>query len=145
MTISPQLDINAYNDVIWTVCTFPGTQDQIANARRVVSALWERHQDLDGLILDDLLLLVSELVSNAIRHTRSGQGGRVTLVIVALDSWTHVEVIDDGSPHIPRVMESDESTMGGRGLAIVDHIASRWGHYQDLPSRRAVWFEMGAA
>ncbi|MDF5751359.1 ATP-binding protein [Spongiactinospora sp. TRM90649] len=121
--------------------------DQVAVARRFVRRLWEETPDLAPEILDDLVLMVSELVANAIRHTRSGDpGGRVGLTVTAKDGWARVEVLDEGSPHTPRVVDHDGPATGGWGLALVARTADTWGFAPDgavVDAGRVVWFEKG--
>ncbi|GAA3131461.1 hypothetical protein GCM10017600_89110 [Streptosporangium carneum] len=99
--------------------------------------------------LDDVLLLLSELVTNAIVHSDSGGGqyGVVT-VCVALsnnhgDSVIHVEVIDDGSADsLPFVRAATLGGDGGRGLLMVELLSVRWGVHHDDEAGNAVWFHL---
>jgi Histidine kinase-like ATPase domain len=76
--------------------------------------------------------MVSELVTNAIQHTRSGQPGGVVMVAVA-DGWdgVTVHVHDLGAPggQVPRPQPTggDGLAEGGRGLPIVAAISEQWG------------------
>ncbi|GII76149.1 hypothetical protein Sru01_11310 [Sphaerisporangium rufum] len=94
----------------------------------------------DHPALDDLTLLVSEVVTNALVHSVSRQGGRVTLALA--DCWesVHVDVVDDGGETVPHV-QGDVFSESGRGLLLVETIADRWGVYQD-EAGRTVWFEV---
>jgi anti-sigma regulatory factor (Ser/Thr protein kinase) len=121
---------------------FPGRPDQVAHARRFVA------RALDGCpAADDAVLCASELVSNAIVHTRTGQGGTFQVVAWRGRACACVAVLDDGSqtlpvPGRPRPTGLAES---GHGLAVVQELAAGWGHheYQDGSSRgRAVWFRL---
>jgi anti-sigma regulatory factor (Ser/Thr protein kinase) len=114
-----------------------GTFKAPGQARRAV----ELH--LSGLIgdgqLSDIRLLVSELVSNAIRYGEGSSG--VVLHLAASASCVRVEVCDGGSgfdvPHAPR----PEGTLGGHGLGMLDMAADRWGVAGD--DGTCVWFELG--
>jgi anti-sigma regulatory factor (Ser/Thr protein kinase) len=101
--------------------------------------------DLRGRVapdsVDDVLLVATELVSNAVRH-----GGADLLASgwPAFDvTWQlrrdHVMVgVEDPSPQLPRVMPPDNLRPSGRGMAIVSALAADWG----VRSRRAgkqVW------
>lgn len=85
---------------------------------------------------DDIEVVVSELVTNAIRHGAPG----ITLVLALDGNRVHGRVIDHGTrmPE-PRDAGDDE---GGRGLAIVAACTSRWG-VEPLPdgAGKTVWFE----
>jgi len=90
-------------------------------------------------LLEDALLLVSELVSNAVLHARSA------MVVTA--SWSagngvlRVTVRDDQGDGEPRVRHADADATSGRGLEIVQMLASRWGVARDHDGK-AVWFEL---
>ncbi|WP_267898084.1 ATP-binding protein [Spongiactinospora gelatinilytica] len=149
-----QLLADTLSSAIWKVSTFPGTLDQVAAARRTIREMWAANPSLNGDFLDDLLLMVSELTANAIRHTRSGDpGGLVGLVVTAHSTGVRVEVIDQGSRTVPRVIGPEDDDMplrrGGRGLALVEATSDRWGHHpvSMVTARRGrvVWFEKGTA
>ena len=91
---------------------------------------------LDPRILEDLHLVVSELVTNAVMH---GQGPiRLRLQIEAGDVWG--EVIDAGGGFEYEVRRVGPfSTTGGRGLLIVDRLTTRWGVHEGTTH---VWFAM---
>ena len=113
---------------------FAGSGDQVRRARLFVG------QVLDGCpVADDAVLLTSELVTNAITHTSSGNGGKVIVTVYRADVRVRVEVQDDGSDQIPVVRPLDEAKDSGHGLGLVDLIAHRWGHQGGRRSR-VVWF-----
>jgi len=91
-------------------------------------------------MLDDALILTSELVTNAIRHGRPA----VTLAIHLEPSALTVVVTDTGPerpPLVPRSPHPDSPT--GRGLVIVDALATRWGITpQPANPGKAVWFAL---
>lgn len=89
--------------------------------------------------LDDVKLLVSELVTNAVRHPQDN--GRIELEVAATSDNVRVVVSDPGTGFTkPKVGAPPADQFGGRGLLIVDRIASRWGV---TPGRRTqVWFEL---
>jgi anti-sigma regulatory factor (Ser/Thr protein kinase) len=82
-------------------------------------------------------LLVSELVTNAVRH---GQG-RITLRALLDDGRLLVDVIDEGNvlETVLRTRDGVEPGGGGRGLMIVDAVSSRWGIETGTAH---VWFEL---
>jgi len=91
--------------------------------------------------LDDLVdvaeLLVSEVVTNSIRHALAG--GRVS--VARQGKGVRVEVADSGGgTPVPRQAEPHEPT--GRGLAIVGALADRWGIVDPPGSGKTVWFEL---
>ncbi|MFI7051433.1 ATP-binding protein [Streptosporangium canum] len=95
--------------------------------------------------LEDALLLVTELVTNSVRHSDSGRrpDGQVAVVVTERPEMVHVDVIDQGSAsRTPRVHQDvDTDSGGGRGLWLVRELASAWGWHDD-PAGRVVWFQM---
>jgi anti-sigma regulatory factor (Ser/Thr protein kinase) len=122
---------------------FPGEGAAVGLAREFVAGVLGR--DWPGL--DDVLLLVSEIASNAVRHTASGDGGGWFDVMVSLAGHTaRVEISDRGSSSEPRIPHDGGELgagvlTGGRGLRIVDALADGWGHGGDELGR-VVWFEI---
>ncbi|WP_214411782.1 ATP-binding protein [Sphaerisporangium fuscum] len=94
----------------------------------------------DHPALDDVTLLVSEVVTNAVVHSDSRNGGRITLALADCHDFIHVEVLDAGGDDVPRIRD-DESGEGGRGLRIVRMLAHRWDVRQDATGR-TVWFQV---
>lgn len=105
-------------------------------ARRAVEALTA---ELPARTLEDLRLLVSELVTNSIRHAGVGADGAVELSIRLIGGGVRVEVTDEGAGFEPPV-EPDPGTESGWGLYLVDQISDRWGVLRDRGTR--VWFEL---
>lgn len=74
----------------------------------------------------------SELVTNALRHTRSGwPRGTTTVELLHRPSEITLRVSDDGPrdpnhPSVPRRIDADELAESGRGLALVEKLAARW-------------------
>ena len=90
----------------------------------------------------DLDLVVSEIVTNAIRHGR--QGGEILLAATPKPEFLCVQVTDDGPGFVPRpgAMASDEN--GGFGLFLVERLTRRWGVTRE-GGRTRVWFELDYA
>jgi anti-sigma regulatory factor (Ser/Thr protein kinase) len=115
---------------------FPGQRDQIGHARRFVGRV------LDGNPLaDDAALLTSEVATNAVLHTASGQGGTFAVTVRQLANRVRVEVWDAGAVTAPLVRSPDQERESGNGLGIVESIAARWGYLGDGDGR-VVWFEL---
>ena len=85
---------------------------------------------------DDALLLTSELVTTAVLHGRSD----VCIEVEVRDDVLHVSVLDENSRH-PTPVAEDPNALDGRGLALVEVVADRWG-VDDRPLGKAVWFEL---
>jgi anti-anti-sigma factor len=90
------------------------------------------------------VLLTSELVTNAVIHTQESEGETIGLLITVAPARVRVQVFDPGAgfdPERPPPRAPDE---GGRGLLLVDRLASRWGAGELTGSswRFGVWFEL---
>jgi len=88
----------------------------------------------------DVRLLVSELVTNAVRHA---DGEAVRLVVALTGSRLRIEVHDPGSGFELKPPSDDPLRASGWGLVLVEELADRWGIDHDPRTR--VWFEMGNA
>lgn len=121
---------------------FAGRPDQVGAARRFVRALLSGR--LAGPVAGDLVeLLVSELATNAVEHTASGDGGAFRVGLVSRPGTLRVTVCDDGGSGCPRPAEPAADREAGRGLAMVELLAERWG-VERTPHGHAVWFELPA-
>ena len=104
-------------------------------ARRIVAEACTS-ADLGADARDSALLCASELVTNAIVHGRS----EVRLIVDASPHRMRIEVGDDSSRH-PHLQPADDGALDGRGLFIVDLLATRWG-VRDDELGKVVWFEL---
>jgi anti-sigma regulatory factor (Ser/Thr protein kinase) len=86
------------------------------------------------------LLLVSEVVTNAISH---GDGQPVIDIDVQPDRM-RVSVTDEAEDS-PRVQHPEALTEHGRGMFLVESLASRWGISRQVPTGKSVWFELDRA
>ena len=122
--------------------TIPGRPEQVATARAFVSrTLSSRRVGADD---DAATLLTSEIVTNAIQHTKSGvDGGTVTIVVIGVPHSVLVEIIDDGSAGTP-IVKGDLYAAEGHGLFLVQHLAAQWGYLRD-PAGTTVWFHLPVA
>jgi anti-sigma regulatory factor (Ser/Thr protein kinase) len=96
---------------------------------------------------EDAVLLVSELVGNAVCHARHGLDGAgapaLVLSLTCAGSALRIEVRDtDPRPPQPRVPGSQDES--GFGFVIVDTLARCWGVYQAEPGK-AVWAELAVS
>jgi anti-sigma regulatory factor (Ser/Thr protein kinase) len=114
----------------------PSTSAAPARAR---GALGELSGSLSPARLEDVRLLVSELVTNAVRHA---QGEVVRLVVLLRGGRLRVEVHDPGHGFEVRAPVDDPVRASGWGLVLVDELADSWG--VDANPGTNVWFEMDA-
>ena len=110
---------------------------EVGRARRLVC------EQLEGWGLHDLdhttALLVSELVTNALLH------GHPPLCLIAKDILTGVRIeVHDANPEgAPQVRDDDTGMQSGRGLQLVDALATRWGWAEaTIGAGKYVWFEV---
>jgi anti-sigma regulatory factor (Ser/Thr protein kinase) len=111
-----------------------------ATARRVVEA--ELTGRLPSQLVEDVVLLVTELVANGVRHGGADTDSSLHLLLQGDRPGLHVEVSNptDGASVVPARRPADLTGGGGIGLNLVAALASRWG-IRSLP-RTAVWFEL---
>ncbi len=118
----------------------PSRPESAATARRLVQVVVLRQWGLTPKLTEDAVLLVSELVGNAVRHTGARAFG---LRMRRRRGWIRIE-IRDPSRGLPCLMPVQELDISGRGLFLVDKLADRWG-VDLLPRGKTTWFEMRVA
>jgi anti-sigma regulatory factor (Ser/Thr protein kinase) len=89
-------------------------------------------------LLETVVLLTSEAVTNAFTHGRS----EARIAVEAGPARVRVEVGDDNSRH-PQPQDPDADALDGRGMAILAGLSERWG-VRDDPYGKTVWFEVRA-
>lgn len=90
-------------------------------------------------LIDNSELLVSELVTNAIKYA-SNNGEDPVLLRLVLEPDSLVCEVHDSSPALPRVLQVDRDAESGRGLHVVSQMASRWGARRTATGK-VVWCE----
>jgi anti-sigma regulatory factor (Ser/Thr protein kinase) len=108
-----------------------------AEARRTLEAL---RTALDDPVVDDAALLVSEVVSNSVKHAGLDRSDAIEVRIRGTKAMLHVDVIDPGPGFEPVVRRTDD---GGWGLWLVDQLATRWG--VECGDTTRVWFDLAPA
>jgi anti-sigma regulatory factor (Ser/Thr protein kinase) len=117
----------------------PAKADSVRKARELIRTLYAQ----GGVRADPdiVLLLVSELVSNAVLHAQ----GTVEVSAREVGDVLRVEV-RDGSSVLPQVHDHSVDSTNGRGLRLVERLADRWGTEAAGPGHgKTVWFEVGPA
>ena len=115
--------------------------DESGAAAAARQALVDAKGKLPAPVRDDVLLLVSELVTNAVRHAGAGPERPLHVQVLRGPRWVVVAVADRGPgfkwhPAPPAGNES-----GGWGLFLVDQIADQWG-VECTASGARVWFQI---
>jgi anti-sigma regulatory factor (Ser/Thr protein kinase) len=117
--------------------TLPSTEQAPGVARRF---LRDAGRNWPERVLEAALLVVSEAVTNAVRHGT----GRIQLCVTTDDRLVRIEVTDEG-PELPRRRSASEDTLGdgGRGLHLLDALTADWGSDPrvDGPGK-TVWMEI---
>lgn len=93
-------------------------------------------------VYEDVRILVSELVTNSVRHSGLSNGQLVRLGVWKTGTCLRVEVADAGPGFEKSVRPRSPDQLGGWGLQIVDRISDRWGVRRASRSEVAVWFEI---
>jgi anti-sigma regulatory factor (Ser/Thr protein kinase) len=110
-----------------------------ASARRALEPL---SSELSPSVLEDVRLLVSELVTNSVRHGGEAAENSVELDVTIARGAVRVEVTDRGRGFDPATPARPADATSGWGLVLVERLADRWGVDSKAPTR--VWFELDA-
>jgi sigma-B regulation protein RsbU (phosphoserine phosphatase) len=123
--------------MIGAVTTLPAEGRSPGTARRVVTeALASAGLEV---MLDDALLLVTELVTNSVVHA----GTEVELSVEIGAGSARIEVLDRGGGALPvTTAPPDDTREGGRGIFLLDALAQEWGT-RHFPGGKSVWFRLG--
>ena len=105
------------------------------HARRFVDEVLNRWRC--EALLDDVQLLVSELVTNAVVHA----GSEVEVAVRLLTDSVRIEVVDRAPTAPLRPTEPADDDESGRGLLLVETLASAWG-VEPMDGGKSVWFEV---
>lgn len=107
-------------------------------AGRARAELRNLGSDLDDSLLENLRLVVTELVTNSVRHADAGS---VKLRLLVDPHAVRVEVSDRGPGFTPTPRGADDDREGGWGLLLVERMADRWG-VLSADDRTRVWCEL---
>ncbi|MEU6412627.1 ATP-binding protein [Microbispora sp. NPDC046933] len=109
-----------------SVVMLPYAPSSVAVARQRLSAELS-NAGLLASAVDDVVLIMSELLSNALRHAHPLPSGQLKVAWFCSDTQVEVAVSDGGAGTEPRAGRPTLSSLGGRGLGIVEYLAERWG------------------
>jgi len=134
--VTPSVDSDPRTQGFESVSTvFPAVPPSASGARRFVNAALGRW-DVSGEVVEIALLLTSELVTNSYLHADCD----AQVSVVRRPGMVRVEVRDSGGGRVQR-RALDPAGADGRGLNIVDALATRWGSATS-ESGTLVWFEL---
>jgi anti-sigma regulatory factor (Ser/Thr protein kinase) len=121
----------------YRAAAFPSAPSSVPAARHLVRCDLGA-TDLPQRVIDDSVLVVSELMTNAVRHARPmreyGRPDAIRLRWTAEPDRVSIDVTDGGGPDRPHVETADPIDTGGRGLAIVQAVATDWGVTRSGPA-----------
>jgi anti-sigma regulatory factor (Ser/Thr protein kinase) len=117
--------------------TLTACPESVPEARRLLQPLRSIYPDR---AVDDLALLVTELVTNEVRHGAGRSGGAIVLRVLPAVAGLRVEVTNMAPKTMVRIERRTAGPEGGYGLILVEQLAARWGI--DLGEHLTVWAEM---
>jgi anti-sigma regulatory factor (Ser/Thr protein kinase) len=94
---------------------------------------------VDPAIVPDAKLLVSELITNAVKY--GGEGDLLLQLRSDHEQHLRIEVVDQGSGFVPVARNRPATDVGGWGLHLVETLTDRWGVHEGSTH---VWFEIGS-
>ena len=119
----------------------PWRATSVSQVRRIlVDDLVSRHVEPD--VVDEAEIVISELVSNAVRHARPLSDGNLRVHWKVKTGVVEVEVTDGGGDSTPRPAPRTIWAPSGRGLRIVRSLAHEWGVTEDRTGC-TVWASVG--
>jgi anti-sigma regulatory factor (Ser/Thr protein kinase) len=106
--------------------TLPHESSSVSAARHALAAELAAN-GIDSTLRDDAVLVLSELVSNSIKHAAPLPSGDISLRWSIRQDRLHLEITDGGGQTRPRAAVAAVSSLGGRGLDLVRTLCSAWG------------------
>jgi anti-sigma regulatory factor (Ser/Thr protein kinase) len=118
---------------------FPRTLEAAGGARGFLRDVLDRR--VSPGVLDDVVLLTSELAMNGVRHVPEAEGDWLEVVVDQGEDVLRVSVRGPGKDFVRNVDHSRPGEVGGWGLHLVGVLSSRWGVATDAKGT-SVWFEI---
>jgi anti-sigma regulatory factor (Ser/Thr protein kinase) len=118
--------------------TLPARPEMLSEARIAIDRLQD---DTPKELLDNVRLMVSELLSNSMKHANLEAGDTIELHVSAGDDRVRVEVVDAGPGFAPKEDAPSMYQDSGWGLFLVGQLSDRWGVDQ-AGNATTVWFEI---
>ncbi|MEH0544610.1 ATP-binding protein [Streptomyces sp. B21-105] len=115
-------------------CAEPAEVAALRRVMRLHLGIWGLHE-----VTDEAQLCVSELAANVITHV--GPGTPATLAVSMNGVHLRIEVHDPDTRALPTLLDANSESEGGRGMALVDAVAARWGVRLQL-DRKVTWCEL---
>ena len=137
MTLQYWASHACHGGVVKVEQVFANTSTSIRHARRFVA---DAIADRAPALCDSVVLMVSELATNSVRHADT----EFRVAVAVTRRLIRVEVTDAGSG-VPTRRSATASDLSGRGLAIVEKLASDWGVRRRRAGGKTVWFTVPVA
>lgn len=77
-------------------------------------------------VIDDALIVISEMIANAVSHGKPGDDGTIEISWSINQSLLELSVLDGGEGGSLEPIDFDTDSLSGRGLAIISRVADRW-------------------
>jgi serine/threonine-protein kinase RsbW len=77
-------------------------------------------------VIDDALIVISEMIANAVSHGQPGDDGTIEISWAIKNSLLELSVLDAGEGGSLAPIDFDEDSLSGRGLSIISRVADRW-------------------
>jgi anti-sigma regulatory factor (Ser/Thr protein kinase) len=94
-------------------------------ARTRLAGFLTVHQ-ASNAVIDDALIVMSEMIANAVSHGEPGHDGTIEISWAIRGSLLELSVLDGGVGGSLKPVDFDEDSLSGRGLAIINRVADRW-------------------
>lgn len=90
----------------------------------------------------DVVVIVSELVTNSVVHAHADSSHMLRITVARLGDRVRIAVTDNGSETVPHLREADEDAPGGAGLLIIDRLCLSWGVIRNGTGTTEVWCDV---
>jgi two-component sensor histidine kinase len=111
-------------------CNFPPDVSELRRARCLAD-----NTSAQPPLLDSIRLVIAELASNAIAHAQTP----FTVTVSEDPGGTVTVAVHDDSPLLPQRRDPSPESLRGRGLMLVDHLATEWGTTSNPDDGKTVW------
>ena len=128
--------ISTINDAAWPVNSTYALPASPSSAKLARQLMRGALRDCPDPLVEVAELLVSELVGNALRHSACAPVMRIEV-----ESGCVRVAVQDDSPDLPQIQAANPDADGGRGLLLVDALATSWGCSR-TPEGKRVWFTL---
>lgn len=105
--------------------TFPFDASTPSMARTKLAAFLTRHR-VGRTIIDDAMIVLSEMVANAVSHGSPDRQGQLEICWTINGDLLELSVLDAGSGAHLTPIDFDNDSLSGRGLSIINRVSDRW-------------------